>query len=157
MEDNYEMFNEIMRKIGKKFKRSKGNVGKQMSNRLRLGLIVAILVIVAVVATVWVFVLIQQHANLERHAPSSGFVRGDFELFYVANTIISTINIALLVFLILIFVNIYIKTRSPFTVGLLIFAFVFLVRDLTSSPFVTAMYGFRAYGLGPFAFSAEPV
>jgi hypothetical protein len=33
-----------------------------------------------------------------------------------------------------------------------IFAFVFLVRDLTSSPFVTAMYGFRAYGLGPFVF-----
>ena len=126
---------------------------KQMSNRLRLGLIVAILVIVAVVATVWAFVLIQQHANyLERHAPSPGFVRGDFELFYVANTIISTINIAMLVFLILIYVNIYVKTRSPFTIGLVIFAFVFLVRDLTSSPFVTSMYGFRAYGLGPFAF-----
>ena len=88
----------------------------------------------------------------ERRVTSPGFVSGDFELFYVANTIISTINIAMLVFLILIYVNIYVKTRSPFTIGLVIFAFVFLVRDLTSNPFVTSIYGFRAYGLGPFAF-----
>jgi hypothetical protein len=125
-----------------------------MSRRLRLGLIVAVLVVVAVLATVWSLILIQQHyAFLERRVPPPvRALPGDVELFYVANTIISTINIALLVILIVIYVNIYVKTRSPFTVGLLIFALVFLVRDLTSSPFVTAIYGFRAYGLGPFAF-----
>ena len=126
---------------------------KQMSNRLKIGLIIAILVTVVVVASVSALVLIrQQYSYLERHAPAPTFVRGDIEFFYVANAIISTIDIALLVFLILIYVNIYAKTRSPFTIGLVIFAVVFLVRDLTSSPFVTAMYGFRAYGLGPFAF-----
>ncbi len=126
---------------------------KQMSKRLRFGLIVAILVVVAVIATVGTLIVIQQHfAYLERRAPSPSVVSGDFEFFYVVNTIISTINIALLVLLILIYVNIYVKTRSPFTVGLVIFAFVFLVRDLTSSPLVTSIYGFRAYGLGPFAF-----
>ena len=124
----------------------------QMSNRLKLGLIVAILVIVAVVATFGALTLIQHHYAFERRAPSPSFVSGDLELFYIANTIISTINIALLAILILIYVNVYVKTRSPFTIGLVIFAFVFLVRDLTSSPFVTSIYGFRAYGLGPFAF-----
>ncbi|MGA2386815.1 MAG: hypothetical protein ABSG33_09815 [Candidatus Bathyarchaeia archaeon] len=126
---------------------------KQMSKRLRLGLIAVILAIVAILATIWALVLIHQHyAFLGRHVTPPGFVPGDFQLFYVANTIISTINIALLVILLVIYVNIYLKTRSPFTIGLVIFALVFLVRDLTSSPFVTAIYGFRAYGLGPFAF-----
>ncbi len=125
---------------------------KQMSKRLRLGLIVAIIVVAAVIATVGAIILIQQHHSyLESRVPPR-FVAGDFELFYIANAIISTINIVLLVSLILIYANIFLKTRSPFTVGLLIFAFVFLVRDLTSSPFITSIYGFRAYGLGPFAF-----
>ncbi len=126
---------------------------KQMNRRLKLGLIVVILAIVAVIATVWALLFIQQNiAFFERRVTTPGFVSGDFELFYLVNTIISTINIALLVFLILIYVNIYVKTRSPFTVGLVIFAFVFLVRELISNPFVTAIYGFRAYGLGPFVF-----
>ncbi len=123
-----------------------------MSNRLKFGLMAAILVVVAVIATFGALILVQQHlAYLERRV-SPNLVAGDIEFFYVTNAIISTINIALLVFLILIYFNIYLKTRSPFTIGLLIFAFVFLVRDLASSPFVTSLYGFRAYGLGPFAF-----
>lgn len=123
-----------------------------MSRRLRLGLIVTVLVIVAVIATFWALVLVHQHYAFERRTPAPSLISGDLELFYIANSIISTINIALLAILILIYVDIYLRTRSPFTIGLVIFAFVFLVRDLTSSPFITSMYGFRAYGLGPFAF-----
>jgi hypothetical protein len=125
-----------------------------MNRRLRLGLIVTVLAVVAVAATLGSLILIQQHyAFLARRVlPPARALPGDFELFYVANSIISTINIALLVILMVIYVNIYVKTRSPFTIGLVIFALIFLVRDLTSSPFVTAIYGFRAYGLGPFAF-----
>jgi len=125
-----------------------------MNRRLKLGLIVAVLAVVAVLATGGSLILIQQHYTfLERRVPPpSRPLPGDFELFYVANAIISTINIALLVILIVIYVSLYAKTRSPFTIGLVIFALVFLVRDLTSSPLVTAIYGFRAYGLGPFAF-----
>ena len=125
---------------------------KQMSNRLKLGLMVAIVVVVAIIATFGAKILIHQRLPYLERRVSPSFVAGDFELFYLANTIISTVNIVLLVFLILIYVNIFLKTRSPFTVGLLIFAFVFLVRELSSSPFVTSIYGFRAYGLGPFAF-----
>jgi len=110
-------------------------------------------IVVALLATVGALIIIQQHLTyLERHVTPPGPVRGDIEFFYVANTIISSVNIVLCIFLIVNYTSIYLKTRSPFTIGLLIFAFVFLVRDLTSSPFITAIYGFRAYGLGPFAF-----
>ena len=128
---------------------------KQMNRRLKLGLIIAALVAVAVFAAFWAIYLRQQHLpgfQQRRVPPPGGFVPGDFEYFYVAFTIISTINIALLVILTLIYVNIYVKTRSNFTIGLIIFALVFLVEDLTSSPLITSLYGFRAYGLGPFEF-----
>lgn len=128
----------------------------QMNNtKLKLGLIVALLVLVALFATLWVMVTIgrQIPAFEQRRVPPPGFisgVSGDLEFFYAAYTIISTINIALLVILTLIYISIYLKTRSQFTIGLIIFALVFLVKDLTSSPLITSLLGFRAYGLGPF-------
>lgn len=125
---------------------------KQMSQRLKLGLIGAILIVVAVIAIFGALILIQGHlAYLGQHVPPH-LVQGDIELFYVTNALLNTINIALLAFLIAVYVNLYLKTRSPFTVGLLIFSVVFLIRDLASSPFVVSIYGFRATGLGPFAF-----
>jgi len=127
---------------------------KQMNKRLKFGLIIVILVAVAIFAAFWAVVLRQQHIPgfQQRRVPPLGFIPGDFEYFYVANTIISTVNIALLAILALIYFNIYIKTRSQFTIGLIIFALVFLVQNVTSSPFITSPFGFRAYGLGPFAF-----
>ena len=90
-----------------------------------------ILAAVAIFAAFWALVL-RQHAysrvSTKTSSSACGFIPGDFEYFYVAYTIISTINIALLVILALIYINIYIKTRSPFTIGLIIFALVFLVK-----------------------------
>jgi hypothetical protein len=77
---------------------------------------------------------------------------GDIELFYIARTVFSTINIALLIALITTYASIYAKTRSQFTVGLLIFATFFLIKDITWSPFVIGAFGFGLFGLGPFAF-----
>ena len=128
---------------------------KQMNKRLKFGLIIGILVAVAIFAAFWALVLRQHQIpafQQRRIPPPGGVVPGDFEYFYVANTIISTINIALLAILALIYLNIYVKTRSQFTIGLIIFALVFLVQNVTSSPFITSPFGFRAYGLGPFAF-----
>ena len=124
-----------------------------MNKRFKLGLIVTILVIVAILASVWAYAYFQNHSSvLQRHVQPPGFIPGDIEFFYVANAIVSTINIALLAILVVIYIDLYSKTRSPFTIGLLIFSVVFLVRDLTSSPFIASSYGFRAYGLGPFVF-----
>jgi hypothetical protein len=124
-----------------------------MSSRLKIGVILTILASVAVVTALWALVFLHEPTfQLRRAPPPSGFVPGDFEYFYVAFTIISTVNIALLVMVLLTYINIYNKTRSPFTIGLIIFALAFLLKDIASHPFVTGLFSFRAYGLGPFAF-----
>jgi hypothetical protein len=129
---------------------------KKMNSRLKLGLIIAvILVAVAILTAFWAIVLRQHQIpafEQRRLPPPGGPIPGDFQYFYFANTIISTINIALLAILVIIYYNIYIKTRSQFTVGLIIFALVFLVQNVTSNPFIASPFGFRAYGLGPFEF-----
>lgn len=128
---------------------------KKSNNRVVLTLLlIAMLALVAVLATFWFFsVNEQQFPNFqERRIPPPGFIAGDLEYFYAAFTIISTLNIALLVLLLSVYFDIYRKTKSPFTIGLIIFAAAFLVKDLTSSPLVISLSGFRAYGLGPFEF-----
>ena len=64
----------------------------------------------------------------------------------------STINIVLTLVLIVNYVSIYLKTKSQFTIGLLLFALFFLIKDITWSPFVIGFAGFGTFGLGPFAF-----
>ncbi len=124
---------------------------KQMDNKVRIGLIFAILVAVAIFATF--LVLIEKAPTFQpRGLPGTTFIPGDLEFFYAAYSILSAVNIALLVILTLIYLDIYVKTRSQFTIGLVIFALVFLVKDLTSSPLIISLFRFRAYGLGPFEF-----
>jgi hypothetical protein len=124
-----------------------------MSNRFKIGLILTVLIAVAVVTALWALVALHEPPlQIRRAPPPSGFVPGDFEYFYVAFTIISTINITLLVIVLLSYISIYSKTRSPFTIGLIVFALAFLLKDIASHPFVVGLFSFRPYGLGPFAF-----
>ena len=124
-----------------------------MTNRLKIGLVLVVLVAAAVLAAFWATVVINQPPfEIRRVLPPGGFVPGDFEYFYIAFTIMSTINIAMLVILLFTYISIYSKTRSTFTIGLIIFAGAFLMKDLSSSPIVTGLFSFRAFGLGPFVF-----
>jgi|WetSurMetagenome_2_1015567.scaffolds.fasta_scaffold11153_2 hypothetical protein len=128
---------------------------KKSNNRVVLTLLlVAMLALVAVLAAFWFINVNEQQfpSFQQRRTPPPNFIPGDLEYFYAAFTIISTLNIALLVLLLSVYFDIYRKTRSPFTIGLVIFAAAFLVKDLTSSPLVISLLGFRAYGLGPFEF-----
>jgi len=77
---------------------------------------------------------------------------GDFELYYMVRTVLSTVNIVLTTVLIFNYASIYSKTKSEFTLGLMLFAFMLLIKDITLSPFVIALGGFGIFGLGPFAF-----
>jgi hypothetical protein len=87
----------------------------------------------------------------QRRLPPSEDIRGDFEFFYIMQTVLSTVNVALLIFLLTTYIDIYRKTRSQFTLGLIIFSSVFLLRTLTANPLFMWVFGFRAFGLGPFA------
>jgi len=80
--------------------------------------------------------------------PSS---RGDIEFFYTVQTVVSTINVTLLIFLLITYIDMYVKTKSEFTIGLIIFSMVLLLYALTTNPLVHWIFGFRAFGLGPFA------
>lgn len=61
-------------------------------------------------------------------------IRGDIELFYTLETVVSTINVTLSIFLLVIYLDIYSKTRSEFAIGLTIFSAVFLLNALASTP-----------------------
>jgi hypothetical protein len=122
-----------------------------MNHKRRLGLIVVVLVAVAVFATLWAIILFEPPVQFQTRTPNpNNFYPGDLELYYIGSTVISTINVALLAILLVIYVNIYTKTRSTFTIGLIVFALAFLMKDLTANPFVTGLFSFRAVGLGPF-------
>ena len=125
----------------------------RMNKNLRNGLIVVIVAVVAVLAALW--------AASTPLFPSSPFgpheippfqeIHYDYELFYTIETVVSTINVTLSIFLLAIYANIYRKTRSEFTVGLTIFSAVFLLNALALDPLVQWAFGFHAFGLGPFA------
>ena len=87
----------------------------------------------------------------ELHPSSQHEIPEDIEFFYTAETVVSTINVTLSIFLLLTYVSIYLKTRSEFTIGLTIFSAVFLMNALASNPFIIRAFGFRPIGLGPFA------
>jgi hypothetical protein len=74
----------------------------------------------------------------------------DLELFFTVKTIISSINVVFLIFLIVTYVDIYRKTKSEFTIGLMIFSLVLLLYAFSSNPLIHKIFGFRIYGLGPF-------
>ncbi|MFB3889818.1 MAG: hypothetical protein ACE14S_10040 [Candidatus Bathyarchaeia archaeon] len=125
--------------------------------KIWLVLITVILAIAGFMAAFWAAYTFNQPRIVSFQTGPGGAVQiqrvnpGDIEFYYVARSVVSTINIALLIVLVMTYVSIYIKTRSEFTIGLMIFAVVFLIKDLTSSSFVVGAFGFGAFGLGPFA------
>jgi len=76
---------------------------------------------------------------------------GDIELFYTVKTVVSTINVALVIILLFTYIEIYRKTKSDFTVGLIIFSMILLLYTVASNPIMHWAFGFHALGLGPFA------
>jgi len=125
---------------------------RYMNKSLRIWLIIATIVVVAILTALWAtsrewF----RFSPFERRLPPPRIVPGDIEFFYTAKTVVSTINVTLLVFLLLTYIDIYRKTRSEFTIGLTIFSAVFLLNALASNPLVVGVFGFQPFGLGPFA------
>ena len=50
-----------------------------------------------------------------------------------------------------IYIDIFKKIRSEFTLGLILFSLVLLFYAISSNPLIQLLFGFRAIGLGPFA------
>jgi hypothetical protein len=129
----------------------------QMNRNLKIWLILVLIVVlvVAVLAALWAAYTFNQPRTPVfpfRPATPRYINVADIELFYMARTVFSTINIALLIALVSTYISIYLKTKSEFTIGLVIFATFFLIKDVTWSPFIIGWAGFGMFGLGPFAF-----
>ena len=125
-----------------------------MSKNLRIGLVITVvLVAIAILAAFWASVTFPFPISdfSQRRLPPLENIRGDFEFFYVAQTVLSTVNVTLLIFLLITYVDIYRRTRSQFTIGLIIFSLVFLLNALTANPIFIWFFGFQAFGLGIFA------
>ncbi|MEM1586384.1 MAG: hypothetical protein QXX99_04935 [Candidatus Bathyarchaeia archaeon] len=75
----------------------------------------------------------------------------DLELFYTARSIITTVNVTLVLILLMVYMDAYKKTGAQFALGLIIFSLILLLYTLSSNPFIQMLFGFRAFGLGPFA------
>lgn len=73
-----------------------------------------------------------------------------FPYLLIAKTVLSSVNSILLVILLTMYIGIYRKTRSEFSIGLVIFSMALLLYSLTSNPLIHRLAGFRIAGLGPF-------
>jgi hypothetical protein len=125
-----------------------------MNKSMKFGLIIATLVVVAFLAALWATSRTAfwfSRFPFEPRMRPPGSIPGDIEFFYTAKTVVSTINVTLLIFLFFTYAGLYAKTRSEFTIGLMIFSAVLLLHALTSNPVVVWFFGFGAFGLGPFA------
>ena len=124
-----------------------------MNRNAKIQIIFTTLVAVALLATFW--------ATMNFPFPPFGERRpfepvpGDIELYYTITTVVSTINVTLLLILLITYSDMYVKTKSEFLIGLMIFSLVLLLNALTSNPLITQIFGFRAAGLGPFALLPE--
>lgn len=71
--------------------------------------------------------------------------------YYIkAKTILSTVNSILLLILLVTYVDIYRKTGSEFSLGLIIFSVALLLYSFSSNPLIHMFAGFKGSGLGPF-------
>ncbi len=125
-------------------------MSKQMNGNSRIWIVVAVVIVAAALAALWATSGVWVPRLPFRHRPPSN-IPGDLEFYYTAKTVVSTVNIVLLASLLATYVSIYAKTRSQFTIGLIVFASVFLLNALTSNPFIIYLFGFQPVGLGPFA------
>ena len=125
----------------------------RMTNQTKIGLILLVLVAVAILSGFWAITFEPEAPPFEPRPrpPFENQVEQDLELFYIIKTIVSSVNVTLLVFLLATYVGIYRKTRSEFTVGLIVFSIVLLLYAFVSIPIVHVVFGYRAFGLGPFA------
>ena len=125
---------------------------RHMNRGIRLWLILAILIVVTFLSALWAMSTVwMPFSPFDRRLPPEREIPGDIEFFYTAKTVVSTVNVTLSIFLLLSYIDIYRKTRSEFTIGLTIFSAVFLLNALASDPLVIWIFGFRPFGLGPFA------
>ena len=122
-----------------------------MNKNTKILTLVAILLVTAVLAAFMASYELNQRptTTFPFRPPQRQFNPQDVELYLVSKTVVTTINIALLIVLVINYLSIFLKTKSEFTIGLLLFSVVFLLKDVAASPFVSGTFGFGLFGANP--------
>lgn len=123
----------------------------QMNKKTRFWLMIIVLIVAAVAVTIsaTLFERFPIPQPWQQRPPRN--VQGDIEFYYTAKTVISTLNITLIIFLLMNYAIMYSDTKSEFLIGLMIFSLILLFHALSSNPLIFQLFGFHAFGLGPFA------
>jgi len=121
-----------------KVEKGDGGMEKQMNRKVGIWLVLMSLIAVAFLSGIWAWLTFNDLGLGGVFRPNPMFPQNQNVLFvlYVARTVLSTVNIAILSILTASYAVLYSKTRSMFTIGLLIFSAVFLMKDVLASPFV---------------------
>jgi len=72
-------------------------------------------------------------------------------LFQDITLFFNIVNVTLCVVLIFLYLQIWRRTRSEFTVGLIILSTALLFHTLASNPIVSKIFGYPHFNLGPFS------
>lgn len=128
-------------------------MASHMSSKIRISVIIVLIVVVGVLSALWAMNFEPGFPILEPRPfpPNRHSLIGDFQLYYLVKTVLSSVNITLVSILLATYVSLYRKMRSEFLVGLILFTLIFLLYALVSNPIVQFIFGFSAFGLGPFA------
>jgi hypothetical protein len=111
----------------------------------------AVLVIVIMLSAYWASTHMPVPPPFSSRTLPRPIAPGDIELYYTAKTVVSTLNVTLLILLLVTYIQMYNRIKSEFTLWLAIISTALLLNALTSNPFIHWIFGFRAFGLGPFA------
>lgn len=133
------------------------NMSEKKKSQLLLALIILSCIVVGIVAGWWALnsepsiSLFASRSIPDEYPANFPNLVEDYEFYYVSKTVISSVNIVLVSALLAIYLTLYKANKSNFVFGLIVFALVLLFYALVSNPIVISIFGFRAFGLGPFA------
>ena len=115
--------------------------------RLLLGLIVAITFVV-ILGVILSPLLLRPPSGVPEPRPPDG--NDLLALLTTVKTIVSMVNIVLILTLLGLYYRIYLEMKSRFTLGLVLLILVLLLYAITSNPLIHILFGYYPLGLGPF-------
>lgn len=129
----------------------------QMKDKKRIQLLIIPVVLAVAILTTSLYAISYYYSSIDAAGnllspigpiPSNA---ADLGIYYVARSVLFMVNITLLAFLTIKYAVLYSKAKSQFTLVLLMFLALLLMKDILSSPIVTGLFGFQIVGLVLFA------
>ncbi|MEM4257291.1 MAG: hypothetical protein QXZ13_01755 [Candidatus Diapherotrites archaeon] len=139
-------------------KKNKSNVptdraltDKRSESALAYVIAVVFFLIFLVVFLSFLFDLVFPGPKMMRFHFARNFDLGLLESFSIISVFLNTINSFLLIYLLYNYITIYLNLKSKFALGLIVIASALFAQSVSANPLVAQFFGFRGFGLGPFA------